>query len=562
MNNHSSICDPQRVEGCLSSLLNDEEQSAFEAHLEVCSVCRQSLEGRAAPAADWQSAREFLNSDAKLPLAPKSNSDSYCVASSADLDSAETHQREAVDAVLSILAPTDDPRMLGRLGGYEIAGVVGRGGMGVVLKALDPALNRYVAIKVLAPQLATSGAARQRFSREARAAASVVHENVVAIHAVADSGPLPYFVMPYLRGSSLQKRLDANGPLGVSEILRVGVQIAAGLSAAHSQGLVHRDIKPANIMLEDGVERLKITDFGLARAADDASLTRTGVIAGTPQFMSPEQARGELVDSRSDLFSLGSVMYAMCTGRPPFRAETSYGTLQRICDGKPHPIPQINPDIPLWLIAVIEHLHQKDADDRFQTAPEVAHLLEQCLAHLRQPEIVSLPAAVKSLVAKKSPASPTRRAAWHYWHFPRRAASLFSMSRSRLLAAASILGVIAIVITAICIKLWPGMENPGRPFAPDSATMNQQAIESPQDNLSQTPIETATPPTGWDNDDLARQIDELQFDVSRLENRVSSLESAAANTAQKLDHQIVHISPPITNLDLPAPIVPTQKVKP
>ncbi|HZZ29293.1 MAG TPA: protein kinase [Pirellulales bacterium] len=356
MNNSRQTCDLQRIEGCLSDSLSDEERSAFEAHLETCANCRQALESSAAAETDWQLARKYLSSDAALPLVSgedrgqgASSFTSGNRNSSAESEAANAAQRESVDSVLSSLAPTDDPRMLGRLGGYEIAGVVGRGGMGVVLKALDPALNRYVAIKVLAPQLATSGAARQRFAREARAAASVVHENVVAIHAVADSGPLPYFVMPYLRGSSLQKRLDAHGPLGVSEILRVAVQIAAGLSAAHAQGLVHRDIKPANIMLEDGVERLKITDFGLARAADDASLTRTGVIAGTPQFMSPEQARGELVDSRSDLFSLASVMYAMCTGRPPFRAETSYGTLHRICDAQPHGIREINPEIPPWL---------------------------------------------------------------------------------------------------------------------------------------------------------------------------------------------------------------------
>jgi eukaryotic-like serine/threonine-protein kinase len=307
MNQHPNTCDPRHIDGCLADSLNDDERAAFEAHLEVCSACRQSLEERAAAPTDWQEARDYLSSDVALPVAAGDGS-GRGGPSRADAETTENVQQEAVDGVLNILAPTDDPRMLGRLGGYEIAGVVGRGGMGVVLKALDPALNRYVAIKVLAPQLATSGAARQRFSREARAAASVVHENVVAIHAVADTGALPFFVMPYLRGSSLQKRLDAHGPLGVSGILRVSMQIATGLSAAHAQGLVHRDIKPANIMLEDGVERLKITDFGLARAADDASLTRTGVIAGTPQFMSPEQARGESVDSRSDLFSLGSVM--------------------------------------------------------------------------------------------------------------------------------------------------------------------------------------------------------------------------------------------------------------
>src|SRR5439155_13924679 len=127
-------------------------------------------------------------------------------------------------------------------------------------------------------------------------------------------------VMEYISGISLQERLDRQGPLELKEILRIGIQIAAGLAAAHAQGLIHRDIKPANILLENGVERVKLTDFGLARAADDASLTQSGVVAGTPHYMAPEQARGEAVDHRADLFSLGSVVYAMCTGRPPFRA--------------------------------------------------------------------------------------------------------------------------------------------------------------------------------------------------------------------------------------------------
>src|SRR5205814_4227536 len=164
-------------------------------------------------------------------------------------------------------------------------------------------------IKVMAPQLAASATARRRFTREARAAAAVTHDHVVTIHAVEDAGPLPHIVMQFVAGHSLQDRLDRTGPLQLQEVLRIGMQAAAGLAAAHAQGLVHRDVKPANILLEDGVERVKLTDFGLARAADDASLTKTGIIAGTPQFMSPEQARGESIDQRSDLFSLGCVLY-------------------------------------------------------------------------------------------------------------------------------------------------------------------------------------------------------------------------------------------------------------
>ena len=194
---------------------------------------------------------------------------------------------------------------------------------------------------------------------------------------------LPYLVMPYNRGMSLQKRIDDVGPLPLTETLRIAEQIAAGLAAAHAQGLVHRDIKPANILLEEGVERLAITDFGLARAVDDATMTRSGVIAGTPQYMSPEQARGDSIDHRSDLFSLGSVMYTMCTGRPPFRAETTFGILRRITDTDPRPIREINLETPAWLCRLIEKLLAKSPADRIQTASETASLLQGCLAHVQ-----------------------------------------------------------------------------------------------------------------------------------------------------------------------------------
>src|SRR5262249_38620446 len=163
----------------------------------------------------------------------------------------------------------------------EILEVVGRGGMGVVLKGFDEKLHRVVAIKVLAAELAVSGTARQRFTREARAAAAVSHEHVVTIHAVEEGHPPPYLVIQLGDGVSLQEKLDEEGPPGLKEILRIGLQVAAGLAAAHAHGLVHRDVKPANILLENGVERVKLTDFGLARAVDDASLTQSGVIAGT-----------------------------------------------------------------------------------------------------------------------------------------------------------------------------------------------------------------------------------------------------------------------------------------
>src|SRR5262249_34292958 len=157
-------------------------------------------------------------------------------------------------------------------------------------------------------------------------------------------------------------------------------QAASGLAAAHAHGLVHRDVKPSNILLEDGVERVKLTDFGLARAAADASLTQSGVLAGTPQYMAPEQALGEAVDHRADLFSLGSVLYAMCAGRPPFRAETTMAVIRRVCDERSRPLREVNPGVPAWLAAIVERLHAKDPARRFATAAEVAELLGMHLA--------------------------------------------------------------------------------------------------------------------------------------------------------------------------------------
>ena len=182
--------------------------------------------------------------------------------------------------------------------------------------------------------------------------------------------------------------------------MRIGSQIADGLAAAHKQGLVHRDIKPANILLENGIERVKITDFGLARSVDDAHITRTGEVSGTPQYMSPEQALGQHVDHRSDLFSLGCVLYAMCAGRPPFRGDNVAVVVRRICDDTPRPISEINPEIPGWLILTIERLLAKDPAQRFQSAAEVADVLSGQLAHAQQPQrghIPSLPDTVQRL---------------------------------------------------------------------------------------------------------------------------------------------------------------------
>jgi len=324
---------------------------------------------------------------------------------------------------LEFLQPSLKPGSLGRLGHNDVLEVLGKGGFGIVVRAFDESLHRVVAIKVLAPQLASTSPARKRFLREARASARVRHANVVQIYAVEEQ-PLPYLVMEYIPGKTLQQRLNECGPLDLPDILRIGAQIARGLAAAHEQGLIHRDIKPGNILLESGIEQnVKITDFGLARAADDASLSQSGVIAGTPLYMAPEQAKGEPPDPRADLFSLGSVLYTMASGRPPFRADTPLAVLKRVAEDTPRPIRQIIPEVPQWLCDIISRLHAKNPADRFQSAAEVAALLEQHLAHLQQPSLYAQPRATK---------------------LPRRAVPRWAVV---LAAAAGVLGVLGLVFS-------------------------------------------------------------------------------------------------------------------
>ena len=315
---------------------------------------------------------------------------------------------EASNSVsLPLLEPCDKPdrigKLVGKVGEYEIIEVVGSGGMGTVLRAFDTKLSRVVAVKVIAPELAANAEAVKRFLREAQAAAAVVHDHVVTIHAVDESHQPPFLVMQFIDGQTLQQKIEREGALELKHVLRIGSQAAAGLAAAHKTGLIHRDVKPSNILLENGVERVKITDFGLARAADDLEMTKTGQIAGTPQYMSPEQAKGEPIDARSDLFSLGSVLYTMCTGRPAFRAETTMGVLRRVCDDTPRPIHEVNAEIPPWLEAIVGKLLAKNPADRFQSAGEVAELLSQHLAHVQQPALHPQPVAWDKL-AQRAPA--------------------------------------------------------------------------------------------------------------------------------------------------------------
>ena len=375
-------CDPTRLQ-----ILNteDEDSTVFrrmKQHVDHCPECQQKLLAMSSECDMVREACEALRSPDAIETDTEWMQSSVLI----QLDSLQG-DANAIDSEtisLDFLAPSSQPDLLGRLGRYEIERLVGTGGMGVVLKGYDTELHRVVAIKVLLPHLASSGAARRRFAREAQSAAAVMHEHVVPIHNVEVDGDVSYLVMQYVPGRSLQTRVDEQGPLQVAEILRIARQAALGLAAAHEQGVVHRDVKPANMLLEESVDRLLISDFGLARTVDDATLTRTGVVAGTPYYMSPEQAEGEVVGPASDLFSLGSVMYFMCTGHPPFRAASPMAILNRICHATQRPVDEVNPDIPLELVEVIEQLLSKKPEQRFPTAKAIAARLDELLLELQR----------------------------------------------------------------------------------------------------------------------------------------------------------------------------------
>jgi eukaryotic-like serine/threonine-protein kinase len=395
----------------LRGRLTEARSSALAEHVGACSNCQKRLELLAGGGDDLPAKLREAESDQ-----PPSESAYWHALSAVEQEvrattlALHTHQSSADDTLptddrtLDFLLPSNEPGKLGRLGPFEIIREVGRGGMGVVLHAYDPCLQRDVAIKVIDPKLANNEVARQRFCREARAAAAVTHDNLVAVHQVdedEESG-LPYLVMQLVHGESLEQRLKRVGSLGVSEVARIGMQAAAGLAAAHAGGLIHRDIKPGNILLEAPSDRVKLTDFGLARAAEDVKLTRTGFVAGSPLYMAPEQARGEEVDHRADLFSLGSVLYEATAGAPPFDGKTPLAVLRRVADETPPLLNTLNSEVPYWLSEIVDRLLAKNPADRYQTAAEVAESFAVELARTHAVSPLDVPADVCSSPSRSS----------------------------------------------------------------------------------------------------------------------------------------------------------------
>jgi len=385
-------------------------------HIEECSRCAETLEQFMSadtlvdPIKDQTRLVEARQSPVvdhlieKLSALPADSVDTFVAAGDA------TPSGEGDPAnFLEILAPPEAADELGRLASYRVLSVLGQGGMGIVFHAEDIQLRRPVALKVMNPSLARSSNARQRFVREAQAAAAVTHDHIVSIYQVGEERGFPFLAMPLLRGESLDDRLRRSGKLTVSEALRMGREIAEGLAAAHKHGLVHRDIKPANIFLEAGSDRVKIVDFGLARGAnDDARLTQTGTIMGTPAYMAPEQARGEGVDARSDLFSLGCILYRICTGISPFHAPDVISTLTALAINTPKSPCEINLDVPQAFSELIAQLLSKNPAQR----PASARVVADRIAGIECTHVAPLPmphAGSEEQTAVLLPVRPPRR---------------------------------------------------------------------------------------------------------------------------------------------------------
>jgi urea transport system substrate-binding protein len=313
--------------------------------------------------------------------------------------------------IAELLAPPLGQDELGWLAHYRVLKVLGHGGMGVVFQAEDTHLQRPVALKAILPAFAASAVARERFLREARAAAALRNDHVVTVYQVGQDRDTPYLATELLEGETLEDRLRREGRLSVPEVLRIGQEVADGLAAAHEHGLIHRDIKPANIYLEGPRWRVKILDFGLARATrSHPHLTQTGMVVGTPEYMSPEQARSEEVDARSDLFSLGAVLYALCSGQRPFQGNSLTAVLTALAVDTPRPVRELNPEVPPALAELVESLLAKEPARRPASAHEVRERL-QAIESGNAGDTVAKPPLPTSVMPAAPSASAPRPAA-------------------------------------------------------------------------------------------------------------------------------------------------------
>lgn len=267
-------------------------------------------------------------------------------------------------------------------GQYAIQRELGRGGMGIVLLARDERLDRAVALKVLPPHLAEHGETRERFLREARMAAQLSHPNIVPVYRADELGGYAFFAMGFVEGESLGERIRDRGALPSADVVRVLREVAWALAYAHARGIVHRDVKPDNILLERASGRAIVTDFGIARADFNPALTQDGYVLGTVHYMSPEQAGGDALDGRSDLYALGCIGFFALSGRLPFEGASPQAILVAHATREPPTLRSVAPDVPAALASVIDRCLRKHPGDRFATGEELADALGKALEHL------------------------------------------------------------------------------------------------------------------------------------------------------------------------------------
>jgi serine/threonine protein kinase/Leucine-rich repeat (LRR) protein len=389
----SSCPDPQQLQQLLLGRLPRKEAQRLEQHVEHCDRC-----GRLLPSLPADDAlAQAMRAKAKFGLHP---SDLDVVeglvrrlqkqkAAAVSVTDTVTGEHTKGDAKpmsdkpesFDFLAPAESASEIGRLGKYRVLKLLGQGGMGLVFQAEDPKLQRAIALKVMLPALAANASAKERFLREARATAAIEHDHIVTIHQVDEDRGVPFLAMQMLKGMSLEdylkKAKQTNKPLTLGQILKLGREIARGLAAAHERGLIHRDIKPANVWLDATAGgRVKILDFGLARPqATDSTITQSGMIVGTPAYMAPEQAAGQKVDGRADLFSLGCVLYRLCSGRLPWKGETAMATLMAVATEEATPLQELNPRLPPKLVELVTRLLAKKPEDRPKSAKAVVETI-------------------------------------------------------------------------------------------------------------------------------------------------------------------------------------------
>lgn len=361
--------------------------------------------------------------------------------------------RESSDFDPSWLDPSTEPDAIGRIGCYHVMECVGRGGMGVVFRAWDSDLRRIVAVKFVRKEFLGSGDSRNRFLREARAAAAVTHPNIVTVHTIGEFKGVPYLVMELVEGESLQRKIRAGKRYRPLELLQLVLQLCEALQEAHARGIVHRDIKPSNVLIDRGNGRAKVSDFGLAHLGDGEQSwnSEQGTVLGTPAYMSPEQVNGEPADARSDLFSLGCLIYAVVTGRSPFEASRFTESATRVIGHSPMPLSESNPGVPVVISTIVSRLIEKNPKDRYQSAQEVAETVKEALRTMSGGE----PLDVTETIRVKS------RVPW----------------RKRTALLLSLTGILLLGGGAAAWRLWPKSEQ--EPETPVVATPNPNPDATP-----------------------------------------------------------------------------------